>query len=125
MFPTRRALAFTARAGAPDVADPAAAFLHRPIDTCPVRAVVEFARLLEETMAVIDQVRQPVLVVHGRLDRTVKRSEAEEIARRLTRVTHVDTLWLDQSAHLVAIDRQRAAFAARVVAFLQKAAASP
>lgn len=121
-FPGRRALAFTAKAGGPDVADPAAGFLIQPINTYPVRAVVELARLIEETIAALDQVTQPVLVVHGRLDRTVKRREAEEIARRLARVTEVETLWLDQSAHLVAIDRQRAAFAAGVVSFLRASA---
>lgn len=109
--------------GRADVADPAAAVAIGPPTPAPLSAVIEYERLLGESELLYGDVRQPVLVVHGRLDRTVRRKDAEAAAARLAAGATVETLWLDQSAHLVAIDRQRAALAARVCVFLREALA--
>ncbi|MGE3275964.1 MAG: alpha/beta hydrolase [Vicinamibacterales bacterium] len=123
-FPGRRDLAFARKRGGPDVSDPAAALLLSSTDVYPVRAVLELDLLLRESTRLLSEVHQPVLVAHGRLDRTVPRRDAREVAARLSRVTAVETAWLEQSAHLLAVDRQKAAFAQRVLEFLGRATAA-
>jgi esterase/lipase len=121
VFPSRRGTAAETGPATPDVADPAAAMRLRSLSNTPPSALQEYEKLLGETVPLYGEVRQRVLVAHGRLDRTTSRADVEEATRRLAAGAAVESLWLEQSAHLVAVDRQKAAFAARVVAFLRQA----
>jgi len=58
-------------------------------------------------------------VIHGRLDRTVPLDVSETLASRLGS-SIVERLWLAHSAHLVAVDYDRAAVASAVSMFLTR-----
>ncbi|MDP1569972.1 MAG: alpha/beta fold hydrolase [Vicinamibacterales bacterium] len=99
-----------------DVCDRAVVADLRRMDVCPLASLLEFVALMQETEALHERVRCPVLLVHGDRDRTVPRAHVEELAGRLS--APVETLWLPRSAHLVAVDFDRDVLVAHVLAFL-------
>jgi carboxylesterase len=51
-------------------------------------------------------VRQPILIIHGRLDRSVDPSAPQEVLDRVGSAEK-ELLWLSRSAHCVALDCER------------------
>lgn len=118
-----RALARLPRAAIPkvggsDVFDPAMRRANPSMGAFPARALASYFELVEEIRADLAEIRVPVLVVHARQDHTVPFANGLEIVARL-RAPHVETLWLDHSYHLVAIDVERALVSRAVVRFLE------
>ena len=86
-------------------------------DTIPVRALGELARFMLEVEGELAQIRQPVLVLHGRRDHTAPVACASRIAER-TRAARLRIL--ERSFHLIAADVERDIVAAEVIAFVRR-----
>ena len=93
----------------------------------PLKGVVQLLDLQEALLARMHLIRQPVLVVQGRLDTTIDPRSGEFIlagvSSRLKRLR-----WFEASSHVVLIDQQIDAVIEETVKFMQQAlaqAASP
>ncbi len=82
----------------------------------PLRALIAFRSIAARVSRHLSDVGQPTLIVHPRDDDMASLSNAQEIAARLRGLT--DMLVLDDSYHLVTIDRQRQLVQERVKAFV-------
>ena len=86
-------------------------------DAIPTRALGELARFMKLVGGELGEVRQPVLVLHGKQDHTAPVACAGRIAER-TRA--VRTRILPRSYHLIAADVERDIVAAEVVDFIRR-----
>ncbi|BAI74570.1 alpha/beta hydrolase (plasmid) [Azospirillum sp. B510] len=89
----------------------------------PATAIREIWRLTAELRPLLPDVRQPTLLVHAREDDTAGLSNAFHLQARLG--GRVEALILEDSYHLVTVDRQRDLVARRVAEFLATLAAGP
>ena len=80
-------------------------------------ALLEVRWLARHVTARLGQVRQPCIVFHPRHDDRSALSSSQELQRRLGGV--VDLIVLDDSYHLVTLDRQRALVLRRVLEFAE------
>jgi carboxylesterase len=104
-----RKLAFAAMQTGSDGAQPMIGF--------PGTTVLEFRWLTREACRVMSKVRTPTLIVHPRYDDFSHLDGALLIQQRLR--SRVETLVLDDSYHLVALDRQRDLVVDRTLRFVQ------
>jgi carboxylesterase len=81
----------------------------------PLRALIAFQGLSDRVRRHLRDIRQPTLIIHPRDDDMASLSNAQEIASNIGGLT--DMLILDDSYHLVTLDRQRRLVQDRVVAF--------
>ena len=72
----------------------------------PVKGMRELLRLQAALRPMLPAIHQPILIVQGRLDRTVDPSAPQEIYDRVGSVDK-ELLWLDHSAHCVVLDCER------------------
>lgn len=82
----------------------------------PSQAIREMWRLSAELRPLLPDIRQPTLVIHAREDDTAGLSNAFHLQRQLG--GRVDALVLEDSYHLITVDRQRDLVARRVAEFL-------
>ncbi len=101
-----------------DVADPEAR-RNQPLFPMPVRGMVELAALQLSARRMLPRVRQPALILHGRLDHTCPLENAE-IARREIGSSRVRCHILEHSAHVITVDRDREEVAAEVGRFIEE-----
>jgi carboxylesterase len=87
----------------------------------PGIAVLERRRLVESVLGDVAAIRQPVLILHPREDDYADLSNAAYLQKELA--GPVELVVLDDSYHLVTIDRQRGVVLERTAAFVAKAAA--
>ncbi len=80
--------------------------LWQGYDVRPARGIRELLRLQAAVRPLLPEIRQPILIVHGRLDRTVDPAAPQEIYDRVGS-TDKELLWLDRSTHCVALDCER------------------
>jgi carboxylesterase len=104
-----RKLAFAAMQTGTDGAQPMIGF--------PGTTVLELRWLTREARRVMSKVRAPTLIVHPRYDDFSSLDGALFIQQRLG--SRVETLVLDDSYHLVALDRQRDLVVDRTLRFVQ------
>jgi carboxylesterase len=71
----------------------------------PVQSVVQLGQLQTETLRRLHLIHQPLLIVQGRLDRTID-PRCGEILLRQTASTHKELHWLEHSTHCVLIDSE-------------------
>lgn len=102
--------------GGVDIADPEMRALTPSLKELPFAGLDQLITLSDLAAADLPHVRSPALVIHGRLDRGIPLRVSEELASRLGSPL-VERLWLDRSGHVVAVDRDRALVAERVIAF--------
>lgn len=88
----------------------------------PSGALREMWRLIKQVRSIMGTITQPALVVHARHDDVAGLSNAIHIQRRLGGL--VDTVVLDDSYHLVTIDRQRDVVIDRSLALAQRLSAA-
>lgn len=69
----------------------------------PLRAAVQMLRVQRQVLHRLPLVRQPLLVVQGRLDQTISPASAELIYRRAGSA-HKELHWFEKSGHCVLID---------------------
>ncbi len=85
----------------------------------PTRGVLQLLHLQKQVYRRLPQIRQPLLIIQGRLDETVHASTPQFIASRVnSKVKEVH--WLDRSAHVVILDQEWEQAAALTLAFLRK-----
>lgn len=89
----------------------------QPMIGFPGTAVLEFRWLAREARRVMGQVRAPTLIIHPRYDDFSSLRGALHIQKRLA--GRVETLVLDDSYHLVTLDRQRDLVVDRTLGFVQ------
>jgi len=117
----RHDVAFPKKGGV-DIADPEMRALAPSLAAFPIAGLDRVITLSDSVAAELSEVTAPTLVIHGRLDRGFPVAVSEEIASKLGS-SIVERLWADNSAHVVAVDRDREAVAQRVNAFLDQHAA--
>ena len=88
-----------------------------PMVGFPGTAVLEFRWLSREACRSMGKVRAPTLIIHPRYDDFSNLRGAQFIQQRLR--SRVETLVLDDSYHLVAIDRQRDLVVDRTLSFVR------
>ncbi|RYY71892.1 MAG: alpha/beta fold hydrolase [Comamonadaceae bacterium] len=87
----------------------------------PWWSVIEMQRLSSHVLAHLGDVRAPCLVVHAREDDVSTPSNAEDIVRGVTHAP-VELVMLDNSYHMITIDRDRRTVIARTADFVQRIA---
>lgn len=90
------------------------------LDRTPGRAMLERRWLANATVKLVERVAQPSLIIHPRQDDYAALSNASYLQRNLS--GPVEMLMLDDSYHLVTIDRQRGIARARTVEFCNRIA---
>ncbi|MET0313926.1 MAG: alpha/beta fold hydrolase [Hansschlegelia sp.] len=88
----------------------------------PSQALREMWRVVDELRSEAARVKQPTLIVHAREDDVASLGNAFWLQKHLGGL--VETLVLDDSYHLVTVDRQRKLVATRAARFMQEIAAS-
>lgn len=101
---------------ASDIADETARGVH-PLFPLPLRGIAELVALQRSVRPLLSRVRQPVLLLHGRLDRTCPLGNLE-ILRRELGSTQVETRIFERSAHILPVDVDREEVAAEVLRFV-------
>ena len=71
----------------------------------PLRAAAQLNRLQREARRRLPRIRQPILVVQGRLDQTIDPRSGEVILRE-TASTAKELHWLERSTHCVILDQE-------------------
>ncbi len=89
----------------------------------PALAIREMWRLVAEVRPRLGEIRQPSLVIHAREDDVAGLSNVFHLQRQLG--GRVEALVLEDSYHLITIDRQRDLVGQRVASFLTGLAAAP
>jgi len=88
----------------------------------PAGAVLERRRLAKVVMGRLQAIRQPALIVHAREDDYAGLDNAAYLQRQLS--GRVDLTVLDDSYHMVTVDRQRDVVIERTLAFTGRVAAA-
>ncbi|HTL34433.1 MAG TPA: alpha/beta fold hydrolase [Kofleriaceae bacterium] len=103
--------------GGSDIRDPVVKAKGYGYPAIPVRALAQLVQFMQLVEGELDQVKQPVLVVHAEQDHTAPVACAKRIAER----THaVRTRILPRSYHVIANDVERDIVAAEVIQFLRR-----
>lgn len=103
----------------PAILDDTARARHPGYDRMPLRAVNELLQLAREVERGLPAVHAPLQLIFSRRDPTVPAHNAKRILDALPpgdRELH----WLEDSAHVLPVDRERDRVAQRVVEFLQR-----
>jgi carboxylesterase len=103
----------------PAIFDDEARARHPGYDRMPLRAVNELCKLGREVTRGLSGVHAPVQLIYSRRDPTVPRHNAERILRGLPAGGH-ELHWLEDSAHVLPVDRERERIAELVVTFLAR-----
>lgn len=92
------------------------------LPSTPGGAVLEHRRLVQALCAELGQIRQPALIIHPREDDYADLDNAWYLQRHLKGL--VDMVVLDDSYHIVTVDRQRHLVVERTAAFVANLAKS-
>lgn len=90
------------------------------LSNTPGGAVLEHRWLVRALMKVVSTIRQPTLILHPREDDYAALSNLSYLQRNLAGM--VDTVVLDDSYHIVTIDRQRHVVVERSATFIERIA---
>ncbi len=88
----------------------------------PWYSVIEMRALSTHVQRVLDRITAPCLVVHAREDDVSSVKNAELVARKVR--GPVELVLLDDSYHMITIDRERRTVTARASAFVERIAAA-
>jgi carboxylesterase len=88
----------------------------------PPQALRELWRLVDALKPELPNIRQRALLIQAREDDVASISNAQYLQRRLGGL--VETLILDDSYHLITVDRQRSVVTDRIVGFVRSVAAA-
>jgi carboxylesterase len=90
------------------------------LPSTPGVAVLEHRWLVNATKRVVGTIRQPTLILHAREDDYADLNNASYLQRNLKGM--VDTVVLDDSYHIVTVDRQRHVVVDRATQFVERVA---
>jgi len=103
-----------------DIADDAARERHPSMPVMPTESVHQLIRLQRVVRRCLPDIRVPLLVAHGALDRTAMPSNLEAIASAVSS-RRIERIELEASAHVVPVDRDGPRLCAAVADFFAKA----
>ena len=86
----------------------------------PLKGVIQLLKLQGQVLPRLPQIRQPILIVQGKLDTTVDASVPETIYEQVNSPIK-ELHWMEKSSHCVAIDCEFDQVAAITLQFIEKA----
>lgn len=90
----------------------------------PARAALQLHRLMRVVNSHLADIRQPILVVQGRLDTTIDPYGADVLYRRIgSRIKELH--WMDKSTHCVILDQELPQVARLTLAFIARVNGMP
>jgi len=102
-----------------DIRDAAARERHPSYRVMPLNAVHELQRLQRRVRGKLGDITGPILVAHGAHDRTARPADAARIHRDVASAIR-ELLILEDSGHVVPVDRDAAQLADAATAFLRR-----
>jgi carboxylesterase len=103
--------------GGSDIRDPAARARHPSMTEMPFSAVAELISLQSHVIPELAKVRAPILVAHGRFDRTARPRDAERIIQEVGS-SDKELFYLERSGHVATVDYDGPALARAAADFL-------
>lgn len=113
----RHVLSSVSKAAGSDIRDPVARARHPGISRMRLAGLHELLRLQRYVRARLGRVEAPLLVAHGRYDRTAHPRDARRICRGVSSADR-EPLMLEDSAHVVSVDHDGPRLASELVGFL-------
>lgn len=90
----------------------------------PLKGVLQLLALQRQVRPRLGQIRQPMLLIQGRLDKTVHPSVPDVIAQAVAS-SRVEKHWMSRSPHCVIIDQEMDEVARLTLDFLRRTLAAP
>ena len=115
------ALPFLRKRGGSDIQDPEARRRHPSYPVMPLASVHQLIRLQGLVEEALPRVTAPILVAHGLHDRTANPEDARVILGAVASQVR-EILWLEDSGHVVPVDRGGPRLVEAVVAHLSRLA---
>ena len=112
----RRLLPYRRKRGF-DIRDPEAEARHPSLPSMPLDAVAQLIALQSEVVPELGRIRHPILVAHGRLDRTARPRDAEWLHADVAS-SEKELFFLDRSGHVATVDYDGWALARAAADFL-------
>jgi carboxylesterase len=113
----KRVMPMLPKRGGSDIRDADARARHPGYREMPLRSIHELIRLQRVVRAELSQIAVPILVAHGVHDRTADLEDARRIHEGVASEVREIEIYHD-SAHIVSVDHDAPALAARTAAFL-------
>jgi carboxylesterase len=110
--------------GEPDWHEPEAAAGHVTYPVYPTRPAVEVRDLVREVRRLLPQVQVPLLVIQARGDKAVSPDSMAIILKNVAS-TDKESLWLEDSGHVITRDRQRDVVCTATAAFVNNYMGAP
>lgn len=114
----RPVLPYRAKRGS-DICEPVARARHPGLAAMPLAAVVELTRLQALVASQLDRVRAPILVAHGRRDRTAAPADAARL-HAAVESSERELFYLERSGHVATVDYDGPALARAAADFLAR-----
>jgi carboxylesterase len=100
-----------------DIRDPVARARHPGLSVMPFAAVAELIALQSHVIAELANVRAPILIAHGRLDRTARPRDAKRILNEVGSGDK-ELFYLERSGHVATVDYDGPALARAAADFI-------
>ena len=119
LLPLVRLFASARRKRGSDIRDPEARARHPGTPAMPFDSVRELIRLQSEVIPDLEQVEAPILIAHGRLDRTARPRDAQRLYDEVGS-KEKEIFLLPRSGHVATVDYDGAALATATADFLSR-----
>jgi carboxylesterase len=117
----RRFVSSRAKKGGSDIREPVARARHPGLSSMPFSAVAELISLQAAVIPDLARVHAPILVAHGRLDRTARPRDAARIFEAVES-SDKELFYLERSGHVATVDYDGPALARAAADFLARRA---
>jgi len=114
----RRLMPFRAKRGS-DIQEPAARARHPGLGAMPLASVTELVRLQAEVVANLARLSAPILIAHGRHDRTARPKDAARIHAEVASLEK-QLFYLERSGHVATVDHDGPALALAAADFITR-----
>jgi carboxylesterase len=112
----RRLMPFRAKRGS-DIQEPLARERHPGLGAFPLASVTELVRLQAEVVAGLARIETPILIAHGRHDRTALPKDAARIHATVAS-REKELFYLERSGHVATVDHDGPALALAAADFI-------
>ncbi len=117
LLPVVRRFRRFSRKGPSGIEEPEARARHPGMRLMPLDAVAELIALQGEVLSELERVRAPVLIAHGRKDRTARPRDAQRLHDEVGS-EEKELFWLERSGHIPTVDYDGPALARAAADFL-------
>jgi len=100
-----------------DIQEPGARARHPSLEAMPFASVAEMIKLQTKVISSLSEIDVPILVAHGRLDKTARPRDAERIHTEVSS-SEKELFYLDRSGHVATVDYDGPALARAAADFL-------